>query len=284
VKHSKLDIIQLFSNLNRKGISDGMMRDLIDTLWREMYWLFKEGHLNDPDMIALTPEELETQFPELVHKRNIIDEITNYSILLGHGHESKGDLSIIVGGTGNIANDYKEVIMGGYATEGTGSKKEWIQVDRLIVVGNGEDDEHRHNALIIYKDGYAVFNNSVVVGDYEHGDFDGEGNYVITPVEGSIRFTAESGFEGWWNGEWVPFGGGLPSTEKTFDCHIHFEEAVEFKYICPYNMKLIAVNYSPGLDPEIDAEVNDEFNQYDTITITPDSTGLLTLTFQIIEL
>jgi hypothetical protein len=272
MKQTKAKIINLFTGLKRKGISDGMARDLIDTLWREIYWLYKEGHLRDPLLLELTPEELAAQFPELVYTRNLLEETVNYSIMLGHGHQSNGDLSVILGGIGNISNDYKEAIMGGYATIGEGNRKGWEVIDRLIVVGNGVDKDHRHNALVIYKSGYAVFWNAVAVGDYNHGgEGPGAGGYAIPPVEGTFRFTEELGPEVWWGDKWVPltgkyYGGWDLVVDGENKGAVETDKSVEFES-----------------SPDIEVEYSDEgegnkklrFNLYGNEIITQEAHGFI---------
>ena len=60
------------------------------------------------------------------------------------------------------APSFLETATGSYNTDYTpNSTYNWDANDRLFVVGNGQDDTHRSDALIIYKNGNAQFNNKI---------------------------------------------------------------------------------------------------------------------------
>jgi len=72
----------------------------------------------------------------------------------------------------------------------------------------------------------------------------------------------------------------IPASDTTHIVPIQFEVVEEYLYPLPFAAKLIAIEYQTGMNPIIDAAVNDEFARYDEISITPLITGVVTLTFE----
>ena len=92
-----------------------------------------------------------------------------------YGATASGSHSTAIG-LGITTPSYKEIAMGSYNTDYTPSSSTgWNASDRLFVVGNGENTSSKSDALIIYKSGNAVFNDSIFF------DSDSIGIGTITP-------------------------------------------------------------------------------------------------------
>ncbi len=72
--------------------------------------------------------------------------------------QALGDLSMAMG-VGTIAHSFGSLVLGRYSDDRTGLTDEevspilWQDEDPVLVVGNGTDEDHRNNALILYKSG-----------------------------------------------------------------------------------------------------------------------------------
>ncbi|MCX8051231.1 MAG: hypothetical protein N3B17_04975 [Chlorobi bacterium] len=90
----------------------------------------------------------------------------NYAgILGGEDNVASGNGSMAVG-AGLRAESYREVVVGSYNTQATSpNATTWVATDRLFVVGNGQSDATRSDALIIWKNGAAQFFGNVTLGD-----------------------------------------------------------------------------------------------------------------------
>ena len=110
------------------------------------------------------------------------------SIAMGYGAKaaSYGSLAI-----GNVVTtySYNETVMGTLNTEYTpASTSSWNVSDRLFVIGNGKDYDHKHNALTIYKDGKMNINDS-----YFMPQIDGTAGQIMqTDGAGQVSFVDAS--------------------------------------------------------------------------------------------
>ena len=94
---------------------------------------------------------------------NITRASGNYSTAMGSLTIASGEYSTAMGFT-ITAPSYCETATGRYNTTYTpASATSWNASDRLFVVGNGTGTDSKSDALIIYKSGNTVFNQSVAV-------------------------------------------------------------------------------------------------------------------------
>ncbi|WP_159521751.1 hypothetical protein [Sunxiuqinia indica] len=105
-----------------------------------------------------------------------------------------GDNSIAIG-EGTEAAAFREVAIGSFPTQVAGTADSWVDTDRLVVVGVGEDDLNRADAHTIFKSGYQVATNAIAIADYVHG--------AELPVDGSLQFKASTAeFQGYHSAAW----------------------------------------------------------------------------------
>ncbi len=75
------------------------------------------------------------------------------SVAMGYSGTASGDKSAAFG-CGTTAFSYKETVVGSYNTDYTpANTTSWSSIDRLFVVGNGDDASSKSDALIVYKNG-----------------------------------------------------------------------------------------------------------------------------------
>ena len=98
----------------------------------------------------------------------------NYATLIGYQNTAVGTASFSYGiGTANVLSggssnafgvnlsttDFKQTVLGSSnLTVGLGSLNTWVATDNLLIIGNGEDNANRSNALEIRKDGELKLN------------------------------------------------------------------------------------------------------------------------------
>jgi hypothetical protein len=83
----------------------------------------------------------------------------NSTVFGGASNIANGDYSSVIGGNTNNAQSLGETVAGIFATVGAGSATNYVATDRLFVVGNGADEDHRSDAIKIMK------NAHVTIGD-----------------------------------------------------------------------------------------------------------------------
>ena len=158
---SKLDLKRIYPQL----------RELIDSLWREYPGLYNERYSNDPELWI----------------RNIFADDLVFGQALGQDHEINSEQSIGIG-IGSVTRAFRELVLGSYANDDAlQNPTEWDELDRLITVGNGIDEDNRHDALILFKSGLLKLLNAVKIGKYEHG--------VTDPGDGTIQYTTEESLQ-----------------------------------------------------------------------------------------
>lgn len=187
----------MIRDLGRKPFTEGMARTLIESLWRNPLLLYKEKATLDPEYDELG---------ELIdpYQKNIISPLIKWGQALGQDNLVEGNRSIAIGQSNNTKS-YLEIVCGVYATAPSDQNAtEWVPSDRLFTVGNGTGDALRNDALTIYKSGYSVFTNSILVGDYDHRD---EVGMLIDPLNGTLRFTTAEKYQFWDVDHWASFGG-----------------------------------------------------------------------------
>ncbi|WP_299434425.1 tail fiber domain-containing protein [uncultured Aquimarina sp.] len=99
------------------------------------------------------------------------------SIAIGKGTQSSAEESIAMG-TGANANavqaksfsfygntsSYAETVMGAYNTSATGQTVDsWVATDRLFIIGNGDTDANRSDAVVVLKNGNTEINGVLTV-------------------------------------------------------------------------------------------------------------------------
>ncbi len=117
-----------------------------------------------------------------------IDAKGNHSTVAGGlRNTAEGNYSFVGGGRGNTAASYGEIAMGTFATEYTpASKTAFDASDRLFVIGNGEDQNNRSNAMTILKNGNTGLGTLTpdktlhVVGQFKYEDGQQADGYVLT--------------------------------------------------------------------------------------------------------
>ncbi len=142
--------------------------------------------------------------------------VGNYSVAMGFGTLASGSNSTAIGmnsiasgdgsfaaGTGVSAPSYREVVLGSYNTTYTPADVTgWTDTDRLFVIGYGYDMNHRSDAIIVYKNGVALFDNKITapvsgtdadLKPYIYGSLkDSDGSYYSTESTSGFTSTLES--------------------------------------------------------------------------------------------
>jgi len=169
---------------------------LIDTLWREYYGLYSERY-RFPDDLDEAGDPIDPW------KRSFVSRDIRHGQALGQDNLVEGNRSIAIGQS-NTNKLLLEIVCGVYATEPESNATEWVPADRLFTVGNGLGPSLRNDALTIYKSGYSVFTNALLVGDYDHRD---ELGFLIDPLNGTLRFTTADKYQFWDVDHWASLGG-----------------------------------------------------------------------------
>ncbi|HCY41777.1 MAG TPA: hypothetical protein DHV48_10540 [Prolixibacteraceae bacterium] len=164
----------------KKMFADPRMKQLIDTLWREYYALYKEKYDSDP----------EKWLP------NYFGEDADFGQAIGMDHAINGNQSTAIG-MGAVTRAFREIALGSYPKDTpANSASQWDVLDLLLALGNGVDADTRNNAIEVFKSGLIKLNNALKLGDYDHGDEE--------PENGMIRYTDEAGLQlreaGAWKG------------------------------------------------------------------------------------
>ncbi len=87
------------------------------------------------------------------------------------GGDAQADLSMALG-AGTVANSFGALVLGRYNDPGYIDGKppislvDWQDSDPVFVVGNGNDDQHRNNALILYKNGDLIISGNMEAMEY----------------------------------------------------------------------------------------------------------------------
>ncbi|MBV5334177.1 MAG: hypothetical protein JZU49_00035, partial [Sulfuricurvum sp.] len=196
MKVGKSELIRFCRDRIRKSMTDGLLDTLIESLWRDPLLLYKEK-------ATLLPEYDELGDPVDVYQKNVISPLIKYGEALGQDNLVEGNRSIAIGQSNNTKS-FLEIVCGVYATAPESNATEWVPADRLFTVGNGLGPSLRNDALTIYKSGYSVFTNSILVGDYDHRD---EIGFLIDPENGTLRFTTADKYQFWDVDHWASFGG-----------------------------------------------------------------------------
>ena len=107
-----------------------------------------------------------------------------HSMAFGWGTTASGVNSTAIGYV-TTAKSYAETTIGSYNTDYTpASATSWDASDRLFVIGNGQDSSNKSDALIVYKNGNAQFNDKIIAPDsgndadlkpYIYGSIDSSG-------------------------------------------------------------------------------------------------------------
>ncbi len=156
---------------------DPNMKELIDSLWREYPGLYNEKYDRDPEKWLL----------------NILGQDVEFGQAMGQEHSINGNESTAIG-IGAITRAFRELVLGSYATDASiANPTEWDEIDRLITVGNGLDENHRSDALILFKSGLLELLNAVKIGKFKHGD--------ELPTDGVIQYLQKK-LELYFDNEW----------------------------------------------------------------------------------
>lgn len=172
------------------------LNQLIDSLWRNYYGLYAERYRDPADLDGSGDPIDEWQ-------KNFISRDIRHGQALGQNNLVEGNRSIAIGQSNNTKS-FLEIVCGVYATAPESNATEWVPADRLFTVGNGLGPSLRNDALTIYKSGYSVFTNSILVGDYDHRD---EVGFLIDPENGTLRFTTAEKYQFWDVDHWANLGG-----------------------------------------------------------------------------
>jgi autotransporter adhesin len=85
------------------------------------------------------------------------------SVSMGTDTEASGDNSVVMG-VGTKASAYASFVVGRYNDTVSGVwPNYWNDTDPLVMIGNGQDNENRHNTLTIYKNGNLMAKNRTTV-------------------------------------------------------------------------------------------------------------------------
>ncbi len=134
-------------------------------------------------------------------------------VLAGAENGASGDASMAIG-MGLSANSYREVVVGSFNTNySASSETTWDASDRLFVVGNGQDNTTRSDALIIWKNGNAQLFGSVTLGDAtsDNVTFTARVNSHIHPATDATYDLGSNTLR--WNDGW--FSGTVTSQNAT---------------------------------------------------------------------
>lgn len=177
------NLLDVFSDLKKKALSDQMFRILIRSLWRDPVLLRHEK--------AITIKDNE----ETGYIQNKMGEDILYGYAEGQNNLIEGERSAAFG-QGHNTKSYLETILGAHALIPEGQNAtEWIPTDLLLTLGNGTDPEHRSNVFEIFKNGIIRFIFSIVIGAHPELP-EGE-----TPRPGSVQFI-ENKLMLYYLGEW----------------------------------------------------------------------------------
>lgn len=112
----------------------------------------------------------------------------NKSFAAGESSYANGDSSLAIG-YHDKAYSFSESVFGAYNTDYTpGNISSWDSSDRLLVIGNGSDAAHKHNALTVLKNGKIYINDA-----YSLPLSDGAiGNILATDGAGNLLWQDES--------------------------------------------------------------------------------------------
>lgn len=126
------------------------LRQLIDSLWRNYYGLYRESYLDPPDLDELGE-------PIDPWQKNRISRDIRHGQALGQDNLIEGNRSAAFG-QGNNTKSFLEIILGANALIPEGQNpEEWIPTDMLLTLGNGPDPENRSNVFVIFKNGLIRF-------------------------------------------------------------------------------------------------------------------------------
>lgn len=134
------------------------------------------------------------------------------SIALGGASTAVGDYSTAMGYYTTAESAY-ETVIGRYDTDYLAESTEgWSDNDRLFVIGNGESDQSRHNALIMYKDGETQLNGQLTVnGRLRVYDWASASAIDVCRNGSSLSYCSSSGR---YKGAIVPLSLGLETVER----------------------------------------------------------------------
>ena len=124
------------------------------------------------------------------------------STAMGGDTTASGQESTAMGNS-TTAKSFAETTLGSYNTDYTpASTDDWVASDRLFVIGNGQDPDHKSDALIVYKNGNAKFNykitapvsgNNADLKPYIYGSLKGsDGSFYSTESTGGFTSTKTS--------------------------------------------------------------------------------------------
>ena len=139
----------------------------------------------------------------------------DYSFAIGNTATASGYRSLAMGfittasgfnsttmGYGTTAPSAREMVVGSYNTSYTpASTNSWDASDRLFVIGNGQDARNKSDALIVYKNGNARFNNKITapasgnnadMKAYIYGRITASGNLVTNASSDGFSVTHNS--------------------------------------------------------------------------------------------
>lgn len=188
-KLGESQLVRLFSDIDRKPLTDNQMRTLIISLWRDYLGLYNEKFLRRP----IDPED-----PKQIWIKNIISEDINFGQAIGQNHLIEGNRSAAFG-QGAATKSFLETVLGTYNLIPEGQNpEEWIPTDLLLTLGNGPDAEHRSNVFEILKNGFFKFLQSIKIGPHP-ALAEGE-----TPEDGTLQWTPDAGLEIWDVDHWEP--------------------------------------------------------------------------------
>ncbi len=119
----------------------------------------------------------------------------NQSTSIGLYTTASGAISLAMGGN-TIAESYVETVLGFYDTNYTpGSAAAWNSSDRLFVIGNGQSNSTRSDALVMLKNGNTMLKGQLTLTD-------GSSSYSLPNTDGTdgqVLQTDGSGMVSWTN-------------------------------------------------------------------------------------
>jgi hypothetical protein len=166
---------------------DPRMKEMIESLWREYPGLYNEkynrtvGELAEPWLLNIFGQDVE--FGQALGQDNSID--ANQSTAIG---------------IGAITRAFREIVMGSYGSTGSTTDPlpnptAWVELDRLLTIGNGRDDLNRSDALILFKSGLLELKKAIKIGPFPEL-VEGE------PKDGTLQYSPDKSLEIWEDEKW----------------------------------------------------------------------------------
>lgn len=159
--------------------------------------LGKVAYVNAPNAVAIGSYcNVQSQYSLAFGLNNVIPQNSWYSTAIGAGNFATKDGSIAIGrdnhangassvaiGTQNTAHSFGEVVLGTYSSDLNYTPLDAYGTnlaDRLFVLGNGQSNATRSNALVVLKSGDASFQGGITIGSLETAiDADADTKLVV---------------------------------------------------------------------------------------------------------